>query len=94
MANIATVGYKVLRRCLKISLSVKIHPTRDLCIQRHISYEYLYASFVPQGVVHCVYCPVTVARLELVEPRSELLVRLGHSRVRLLLVACNCSGEL
>jgi len=28
-----------------------------------------------------------VARLELVEPRSELLVRLSHGRVRLLLVA-------
>ena len=40
-----------------------------------------------------------VARLELVEPRSQLLVRLSHGRVRLLLVtipvfavACSASG--
>jgi len=40
-----------------------------------------------------------VSRLELVEPRSELLVRLSRCRVRLLLVArpvfaVACSGEL
>jgi len=40
-----------------------------------------------------------VARLELVEPRSELLARLSHGRVRLLLVArpafaVACPGEL
>ena len=40
-----------------------------------------------------------VARLELVEPRSQLLVRLSYGRVRLLLVArpvyaVACSGEL
>ena len=40
-----------------------------------------------------------MARLELVEPRSEPLVRLSHGRVRLLLVArpvfaVACSGEL
>ena len=39
-------------------------------------------------VVPCRYCPVVaVARLELVEPRNELLVRLSHGRTRLLLVA-------
>ena len=88
-------NYMVLpfRNCSENSV-----PYTDASRQGNINFISHTACWPSRGPLQVSSCEA-VARLELVEPRSELLVRLSHGRVRLLLVArpvfvVACSGEL